>query len=509
MKAKLIFLFCFIFSVFLHVPQLKAEPWVDTSNIYLRANIQHLFDLGLIKTPVTTFPLMWADIARDLKKVNYLSLNKTQQSAYNYVKYQLNKAKKNQRILEVNTAIENKRFTSFGESFRNKNNVTVHNTFIYESFAAKLAPSYSNSPSDNESARFDGSYIAAFWGNWVLSAGLQDRWWGPGWDTSLSITNNARPMPTLALSRKSAAPLEIPFTEIEIPWTVTTFMGVMDDKRTINNTLLWGFRLNFMPADNWEIGINRLAQWAGDGRKKGIDIFLDLLAGNDNCGGNGPTVVECANGEEPGNQLAGFDIRYTTQLFSQPFSLYTQMMAEDGNSKNSDLVAQKVWGYGIDTHFNFLNNYWLAYLEYSDSFTDCTPTRAGGKNGIGDCLYEHHTYQTGVRYQGRSIGNIYENDAKTIVLGLVSQADNNINYELKVRWLQLNYDNHDKAPDNPLVGNTLTPIAEDMLMLSAKAQHSYKRWRYTLGTDISQSSFENNVHNDREINLYLNVEYKL
>lgn len=509
MKAKLIFLSCLLFSTFSHIPFVKAEPWVDTSNIFLRANIQQLFDSGFIKTPVTTFPLMWNDIARDLKKVNYSSLNKSQQSAYSYVKYQLTQAKKGQRILEVNGALENKRFTSFGESFGDKNNITLHNSFMGESFAAKLAPSYNNSPSDDDNARFDGSYLAAFWGNWVFSAGMQDRWWGPGWDTSLSMTNNARPMPTLALSRKSAVPLGIPFTDIEIPWTVTTFMGVMDDERTINDTLLWGFRLNFMPADNWEVGINRLAQWAGDGRQKGFDIFLDLLAGNDNCGGNGPTAEECANGEEPGNQLAGFDIRYTSQLFSQPFSLYTQMMAEDGNSKNNDLVAQKVWGYGIDTHFSFLDNYWLAYLEYTDSFTDCTPGRAGGENGIGDCLYEHHTYKTGMRYKGRSIGNLYENDAKSLVLGLISQADNNTNYEFKFRWLQLNYDNHDKAPTDPLIGNTLTPIAEDMLMLSGKVQHSYKRWRYTLGTDISQSTFVNDIRDDSEINLYVNIEYKL
>jgi len=46
---------------------LNAEPWVDTSNIFLRSNIQLLADMGLIKTPVTTFPLMWHDIALDLK----------------------------------------------------------------------------------------------------------------------------------------------------------------------------------------------------------------------------------------------------------------------------------------------------------------------------------------------------------------------------------------------------------------------------------------------------------
>ena len=33
-----------------------AEPWIDTSDIYLKANIQLLADSGHIITPVTTYP---------------------------------------------------------------------------------------------------------------------------------------------------------------------------------------------------------------------------------------------------------------------------------------------------------------------------------------------------------------------------------------------------------------------------------------------------------------------
>ncbi len=40
----------------------SAEPWIDTSNLALRTEIQYLADRGLIKAPVTTWPLMWAAI---------------------------------------------------------------------------------------------------------------------------------------------------------------------------------------------------------------------------------------------------------------------------------------------------------------------------------------------------------------------------------------------------------------------------------------------------------------
>ena len=61
--------------------------------------------------------------------------------------------------------------------------------------------------------------------------------------------------------------------------------------------------------------------------------MFDVLAGRDNCGGVGPSVEECAAGEEPGNQLAGYDIRYSTKLLDHPVALYFTAFAEDGDSK--------------------------------------------------------------------------------------------------------------------------------------------------------------------------------
>lgn len=48
---------------------LTAAPWVDASDIYLRADIQALADAGVITVPVNTYPLMWSGIGGDLAKV--------------------------------------------------------------------------------------------------------------------------------------------------------------------------------------------------------------------------------------------------------------------------------------------------------------------------------------------------------------------------------------------------------------------------------------------------------
>jgi len=46
--------------------QLAAGPWIPPGNNWLRADIEYLADRNLIKSPITTWPLMWSGIKRDL-----------------------------------------------------------------------------------------------------------------------------------------------------------------------------------------------------------------------------------------------------------------------------------------------------------------------------------------------------------------------------------------------------------------------------------------------------------
>jgi len=482
-----------------------AEPWIDTSDIYLKANIQLLADTGHIITPVTTYPIMWHDIIREIKSIDLTNLSSNQQSAYHYINHQFKLANRNQTRLIAQIGIENKRFISFGDQVSDKNSVSVHSSILFENFAAKFTPSYTHDPVDGKRTRLDDSYIAAFVGNWVLSFGRQNRWYGPTWDTSLSLTNNARPITALAISRKSAEPFTMPFTDLDIPWTVTSFMGKMDDDRVVKNTLLWGFRFNFKPFKNLEVGITRLAQWGGDGRPKGIDTFWNVLIGKDNCGAGGLT---CDANNEPGNQQAGFDMRYSFNLFNTPLALYGQYFAEDGdNSGGFGLVTKAQIQGGMDVQLNLFSSPTTAYIEYTDTYQSC-PTFTG-REDIGDCYYEHKIYKTGMRYNRRTIGSTYDNDAKTFVLGAISQLDTNTRLITKLRYLDLNYDNSDIAPENPLIGNTVTSIAEQVWMLSSSFLHDYKNWRFTLSADLSRSTFDNDISNETDFNASFMVKYNL
>tara|TARA_R110001583_G_scaffold107898_1_gene256592 strand:+ start:958 stop:2415 length:1458 start_codon:yes stop_codon:yes gene_type:complete len=485
---------------------MQAEPWIDTSDIYLKANIQLLADSGHIVTPVTTYPLMWHDIARDLKQVVIEELSTIEKNAYVYVNYQLQLAKKNSASVNLSLASSNIDFTSFGDNNHYQHSIQIQTSFLSDNFALNISPGYAYSENGDNKFIYDGSYIATSLGNWSISLGKQERWFGSMWDTSFSLSSNAQPIPALSLSRISAEPFKIPFTEQAIPWTMTTFMGLMDDDRVINNALLWGFRLNFKPFKNLEIGISRLAQWGGKSNPTGLCNFWDILIGKTNGEVSGSS--SCNNGKYTiANQQAGFDFRYSTTLFRTPIGFYGNYFAEDGaNESQLDLnfVTKAEIQLGFDTQLDIFNTTTTAYVEYGDSLADC-----GEREGKGDCYYEHSTYRTGLRYNGRALGNLYDNDAETIVIGAISQLQKNIKITTKLRWLNLNYDNSDLSPNNSIIGNPLTSIAKKTIMLSVNMVHNYKNWEYILGGDFSSSNFKNNINDKRNANIYINVVYRL
>ena len=73
----------------------------------------------------------------------------------------------------------------------------LHASGAYDSehFSIGLEVAAVADPDDGDELRLDGSHATAQLGNWLLSANALDRWWGPGHEGSLILSNNARPCP--------------------------------------------------------------------------------------------------------------------------------------------------------------------------------------------------------------------------------------------------------------------------------------------------------------------------
>ena len=103
----------------------SAEPWIDTSSLALRTEIQYLADRGLIKSPVSTWPLMWAAIEPDLRAIDASQLDAAGLNAWQDVIRLLNFSKQSISSASVTVATDDNRFAGFGDEYRDKNTVSL------------------------------------------------------------------------------------------------------------------------------------------------------------------------------------------------------------------------------------------------------------------------------------------------------------------------------------------------------------------------------------------------
>ena len=306
-----------------------AGPVAPPGDIGLRHDIQMLADYGVISGPVTTWPLSWDAIAADLqvavdsRTVYPNAVEQTMQRVIGRANQQMvrGKPRMNGRL---SLAEEPSRIQSFSSTPREEGEVSAGFSWVGERFSVDLNVTGAYEPLDDKEARGDSSRVAVDWGNVTIAASTMDRWWGPGWDGSLILSNNARPVPALTISRNRTHAFKTKLLSWLGPWDLETMFGRMEEERAIPNARFFGMRFVFRPVNSLEIGLSRTAQWCGDGRPCGFDVFTDLFLGKDNIGDAGTTEET-----EPGNQLAGFDFRWSNMWFGQPMAFYAQAIGED------------------------------------------------------------------------------------------------------------------------------------------------------------------------------------
>src|SRR3546814_18399912 len=101
------------------------------------------------------------------------------------------------------------------------------------------------------------------------------------------------------------------------------FVGDLGNRRDFDNTKVIAMRFDFAPAPGLEIGLNRALQLCGDNRPCGFNTIGTALTGFGNADNTGTP-------NEPGNQLAGCDLSYTTRLDPLHPPRLGKMQAEDG-----------------------------------------------------------------------------------------------------------------------------------------------------------------------------------
>jgi hypothetical protein len=282
-------------------------------------------------------------------------------------------------------------------------------------------------PQDGKRLRADGSYVGVNVGNFMISAGLMERWWGPAWDGSLILSTNARPIPSITLERNYTDPFKSKWLSWIGHWRASIALGETEAAGlTVPKVRFLAARVNFKPRPWLEFGLTRTAQFCGGERPCDLDTFGNMLAGRDNTSvGDDPSL-------EPGNQMAGYDMRLRSPWHALPVAFYTQWIGEDEAggmpSKFLGQLGLEVWGAtGIGAY--------RIRAEYTD--TACTFTR---ETPDFNCAYRHNIYPQGYTHRSRVIGHSLDNDSRMLsVAGLLTRPNGDI-LSIEVRQAQLNRD---------------------------------------------------------------------
>ena len=472
------------------VSTVLAGPTMAPGDLQLRSDLQLLNDSGITNIPMTAWPVAVGDVYVALSDVDFRPLSGPTRSVYDRVKERV-RFEMDTDSLEVSLSLSgayNPRIIrSFENTPRDEGEAKAELSWLGERFSMNLAATYVANPLDEDEVRPDGSHVGVALGNWMVMAGWQERWWGPGRDGSMILSTNARPRPGVTLQRNNSVPFKTKWLSWMGPWTFTTFMDVLDDEREIMNGLLFGMRGSFRPTRGLEIGISRTAQWCGDDRPCDLKTFLRLLNGNDNRG-SGLDIEE-----EPGNQLGGFDIRWSLPK-EIPVALYVQWIGED-NCDGCGVVGAWLRQIGLE--------HWgqIGQLMHRTHFEVSESTCRDGKLGFGDarlyCAYEHSIFQTGYRYNGRSLGHSGDGDTLSYSLGstLVQSAGHSWNVSL--RYMEINR----LGAPNPR--HTLTPTPQELLDAQLSHDRMTRFGRFYAGFGYSRVDDKESSTSSSDVTAFL------
>jgi hypothetical protein len=409
----------------------RADPWIAAGDEALRSDIELLADAGILRGPVTTWPISWPDIARDVLAAEEAGLDEATAHALMRVRRRARAASGvgfAGMAIRLSGAYEPVTLREFADSPREEGELEMRASWLGNHFAMNLQGSYVVDPDDGQDFRADGSYLGLNFGNYMLSVGLMQRWWGPGWDSSLILSTNARPIPSVTLERNYTDPFKSKWLSWIGPWRASIAMGRAESEGVpVTDVRFFAARVNFKPRPWLEFGLTRTAQWCGGERSCDWDTFVDMVLGNDNQMTNGEIAES-----QPGNQMAGYDMRLRFPWRALPLVFYTQWIGED---EAGGLPAKFIGQFGLETWFSSGLGGWRLRAEYAD--TACNFTR---ENPIFGCAYRNSIYPQGYAYRGRIIGSSMDNDSRMFALAGILSRENGDVLSLTIRTVKLNRD---------------------------------------------------------------------
>jgi hypothetical protein len=428
---------CFAAFLLLGAGAVHADAgWFESGDTQLRLDLQVLNDAEVIRLPVSHWPVSRATVEYALANAkDHAATNAAVITALERVRRRLEPP----RQLSYSAALragEPGLLRDFDTLGREKGELELDARYSSDRISVGLSMTGAADPADGQQARLDGSHATVRLGNWVFSANTLDRSWGPSNESSLILSNNARPMPSVMVERAEARAPRWSWLQWLGPYRFTFGISQMESERAdIDSPLFMAWRVVFMPFKDMELGLSRTAQFCGKQLSCNLDTFGNMLAGNDNVG------IDATPENEPGNQMAGFDLRWSSPIGNGPYAIFAQYIGED---ESSYLPAKYLGQLGFEVWKPMASGGLVkGFAEYSN--TTCAGLSINSNRGpFYNCSYNQGRFSVeGYRYRGRVIGHSADSDAETFSAGTIYSENNGRLWTLTGRFARLNHDGFD------------------------------------------------------------------
>ena len=423
-------------------PPTLAAPWADSGDRQLRSDIETLKGAGIIRGPVNSWPLPWAQIDNGINSIGTAPLAPHVGAALARVR-RLSARAQLVKTHQIDIAGTNRvqLARDFGGGAREKADMAYRVELDTGAFFVSSGVGYRPGQTGKD-YHFEPGYIAVKSGNWAAYVGYTELWFGPGNDGTLLFSNSARPFPKIGIRRLSPDPLNIPVLRWLGPVKVEAFGGMLTEQRDYKNPLVMGMRVAFEPTPGLEIGLQRAIQICGSGRRCNARSFGKAWFGL------GSADNSQSRDNDPGNQLAGFDISYARAIGPVTAKLYFEGIAED--RKNLALAHYaRLSGVQLAGPIGQGGTMWSGFVEYTDTLG---AKLLGGSTAPG-VLYNNLIYTSGYTYKGRPIGYSLGGDTRVLTVSGSAVDTRNRRYYGSFRNIDLNVTAAQfagSAPRNPV-----------------------------------------------------------